>query len=64
MLLSISLLFFDCQLTAIQDRDFSSGDHEDVIVKSEIIETEMMSGIVMPVLPFKFSTAKSLHIFL
>lgn len=44
---SISLLFFDCRLTAIQDRDPSSGDREDVIVKSEAIKTEMI-GTVMP----------------
>jgi hypothetical protein len=46
---SISQLFFDCRLTAIQDRDSSSsGDREDVIVKSEVIGTEMMPGIVIP----------------
>ena len=44
---SISLLLFDCQLMAIQDKDSSSGDCENVIVKSEVIKTEMMSGIVM-----------------
>ena len=32
---------------AIQDKDSSSGDCENVIVKSEVIKTEMMSGIVM-----------------
>ena len=44
---SISLLLFDCWLTAIQDKDSSSGDRKDVIIKLEVIETEMMSGIDM-----------------
>ena len=52
-------LFFDCRLTAIQDRDFSSGDRDDVTVKSEVIETGMMSGIIMP-FDSKLSSAKSL----
>ena len=38
----------DLRLTAIQDRGSSSGNPEDVIVKSEVIETEMMPGTVMP----------------
>jgi hypothetical protein len=34
---SILLLFFYRRLTAIQDRDSSSGDREDVIVETEMI---------------------------
>ena len=52
---SISLLFFlDCRLTAIQDRNSSSGNREDVIVKSEAIETEMMSGMLCPLIQIIF----------
>ena len=56
MFFNFTDVVFDSRLTAIQDRDSSSGDHEDFVVKSEAIETGMMPGIVMS-LRFKLSSA-------